>query len=524
MSTPTETPTVEENTVKPENLEELRQKKQEIDRYLPEIEQKNEICHQLFENIQYEKTKLHTYQQEINIRTKRLEALKTQLSAIRGLGNANSKNQVTEIKTQIIKEKLEELLSQKIPEVGLSNNKKAKNESDENEFKDLVHENICIIYTQYESATAKTKKEEKQSFKISKKTKFKTLKETACQFFRIENPNDYLLTDDSEAILYNEDLEIDEYMKYYSVRLNVFRLVSSLLLRARSKIIPIQENKLKEMNTFKSKSRNEVKKTGQGTGSQYLNEFINDYSGFKPYILRKDDTIPEKEPGEIKAQAKELDTSFIMLLLTIVFMAFTISFIYRGQKDVLLDNKKIESMKSIFDASEVGDIVSLGRYFVNKLVIPLAKNEKLPINTNYCDNLFGKIEKLNATNIDNDGTITTPENEFIKVSSLHVILARIPTKECQYSALLDGKVTDCYYSRYGGKIDENNFTDDELYTLNQSSIQDKIVEKIQKQMKQYKSSKKAKIKTNLDTLGGNFDGSGHHFDLILNDQITYIFY
>ena len=330
MSTPTETPTVEENTVKPENLEELRQKKQEIDRYLPEIEQKNEICHQLFENIQYEKTKLHTYQQEINIRTKRLEALKTQLSAIRGLGNANSKNQVTEIKTQIIKEKLEELLSQKIPEVGLSNNKKAKNESEENEFKDLVHENICIIYTQYESATAKTKKEEKQSLKISKKTKFKTLKETACQFFRIENPNDYLLTDDSEAILYNEDLEIDEYMKYYSVRLNVFRLVSSLLLRARSKIIPIQENKLKEMNTFKSKSRNEVKNTGQGTGSQYLNEFINDYSGFKPYILRKDDTIPEKEPGEIKAQAKELDTSFIMLLLTIVFMAFTIFFIYSG--------------------------------------------------------------------------------------------------------------------------------------------------------------------------------------------------
>ena len=225
--------------------------------------------------------------------------------------------------------------------------------------------------------------------------------------------------------------------------------------------------------------------------------------------------------GEIKAQAKELDTSFIMLLLTIVFMAFTISFIYRGQKDVLLDNKKIESMKSIFDASEVGDIVSLGRYFVNKLVIPLAKNEKLPT-TNYCD--IVTFNASNFPNIDDEGTITTPENEFIKVSSLHVILERIPTKECQNSALLGGKVTDCYYSRYGGKIDENNITDDELYTLNQTSIQDKIVEKIQKQMKKYQSSKKAKMKTNLDTLGGNFDGSGHHFDLILNDQITYIFY
>lgn len=520
MSTPTETPTVEEDTVKPENLEELRQKKAEIDRYIPEIEQKNEICHQLFENIQYEKTKLNTYQKEIEIRTKRLEALKTDLNAIKGQGNANSKNQVTKIKTDIIKEKLEELLSQKIPEVNLTNNKKAKKESDENEFKDLVHENICIIYTQYESATSKSKKEEKQSFKISKKTKFKTLKETACQFFRVENPNDYLLTDDSEAILYNEDLEINEYMKYYSVRLNVFRLISSILLRARAKIIPIQENKLKEMNTFKSKSRNEIKKTGQGTGSSSLNQFITEYSGFKPYILRKDDSIPDKEPGEIKQQAKELHTSFIMLVLTIIFMAFTIAFIYREQKDVLLDNKKIESMKNIFTPSEVTDVKSLGLYFVNKLIIPLAQNENLP--KNYCDNLLEKFKEKNIPVLIENGAITPPQTEFIKASSVRVVLSRVPTKECKPPKIVEERIDVCYNSRFGSKIDKSDITNNELNTLNQSDIQD-IVDIIRNQIQNYQSSKKAKIKTNLDTLGGIFDGSGHHFDLPLDSQYTYIF-
>ena len=45
-------------------LKRLRAKKQEIDKLIPEIEIKNDICYQLYENIQYKKTKLTNYQNE----------------------------------------------------------------------------------------------------------------------------------------------------------------------------------------------------------------------------------------------------------------------------------------------------------------------------------------------------------------------------------------------------------------------------------------------------------------------------
>ena len=115
-----------------QNFEELRAKKQEIDKLIPEIEIKNDICYQLYENIQYEKTKLTNYQNEINTRNNRLEELKSEYNTIIGKGNTSSKEQVIKLKTETIKAKLDELLAQKIPEAGLSNNIKAKDESEKN--------------------------------------------------------------------------------------------------------------------------------------------------------------------------------------------------------------------------------------------------------------------------------------------------------------------------------------------------------------------------------------------------------
>ena len=60
-------------------------------------------------------------------------------NTIIGKGNTSSKEQVIKLKTETIKAKLDELLAQKIPEAGLSNNIKAKDESEKNEFKNLVH-------------------------------------------------------------------------------------------------------------------------------------------------------------------------------------------------------------------------------------------------------------------------------------------------------------------------------------------------------------------------------------------------
>lgn len=73
--------------------------------------------------------------------------------------------------------------------------------------------------------------------------------------------------------------------------------------------------------------------------------------GYKPYFLSQEENIVEKDSSEVKSEAKDLDTSFIMFALTIVLMALTLAFIYRSEKDVLLDNKKITNLQSQFEPS-----------------------------------------------------------------------------------------------------------------------------------------------------------------------------
>ena len=72
--------------------------------------------------------------------------------------------------------------------------------------------------------------------------------------------------------------------------------------------------------------------SGHGSGSQYTNEFINYFMGYKPYFLSQEENIVEKDSSEVKSEAKDLDTSFIMFALTIVLMALTLTFIYRSEK------------------------------------------------------------------------------------------------------------------------------------------------------------------------------------------------
>lgn len=416
MTTPTQTPTIVDEK---QNFEELRAKKQEIDKLIPEIEKKNDIFYQLYENIQYEKTKLTNYQNEINTRNKRLDELKSEYNTIIGKGNTSSKEQVIKLKTETIKVKLDERLAQKIPEAGLSNNIKAKDESE-----------------------------------------------------------DYLLTDDTEAILYDEDLKIDDFMKYYSVRINILRLMSATLLKARVKIIPLQEDRLKETNTFKSKLRNEVKKSGNGSGSQHTNEFINYFMGYKPYFLSQEENIVEKDSSEVKSEAKELDTSFIMLALTILLMALTLAFIYRSEKDILLDYTKITNLKSEFEF-DVTYFNGLQYDFESKIV-----------------------------------TLKQKKKGFIPVSSFHVIIEKVKTCTLTNEKLFTDLIKDsvCYEPYYNSK----NKKKDTL-TGNFSSFETAIG--IAEQFKKYQSAKEAKIHLSLSTLGGEFDGSGYHADINLDDIV-----
>ena len=67
----------------------------------------------------------------------------------------NSKDEVKKIKLDIINDKLEELLAEKIPEAGLKLNSKGANNQNE-EFKELIHDHIKLVLTN-DSSTSKNK-------------------------------------------------------------------------------------------------------------------------------------------------------------------------------------------------------------------------------------------------------------------------------------------------------------------------------------------------------------------------------
>ena len=436
-----------------EKINEMRKKKQNIDKWLPEIERKSQKCHHLKEKIEEEKKKIKEIQIEMELSQQKKEENKKTLASINGTGHLEDKGRIQKLKEEIINQKLKALLFEKLPETGISNMKKAKNEKNENEFHNLIQNNIEVIYTVYDSSTTTTATiEEKQKFNISNNTQFKSLKNTACNFWNISNVNDYYLTDETEAIIHDEDMKIDEFITLYSVRCKCFKLIHISLLKARNKILPFQEHELQKKNLFNSKEDIIVKKSFQGLSMQYVNEFINQYIGLKSYFLKKDENAVEREILNSKKQARELDTSFIMLVLMIVFMSLTIAFIYRDERNTRLNNKRFLDLSAVnLDSSYM---------FVKEKMIGYMKY----LNTLYPS--YGMI----------------------------MIVSKVKTKNCEdsYDNLkqnLNGKV--CYYSKYS----RTNKQKEGSINMSSTSVT-------------YSDSK---VHLNLQTLGGDFDVSGFYF-------------
>ena len=394
-------------------IEEMRKKKQIIGKYLPEIEKKSQICHLLDENINYEKMKLNETQREIKLSQEKLEKLRVKLGAIKGEGNIEIKDLLKILKTDIINKKIEELLSDKIPEAGLTNYRNKKDQT-ENEFKNLIHNKVQIIYTIYTSSNTKPQLYS-QYFNICKTTKFRELKKAAYNFWGIPKEKEYLLTDDFEAIIYDEEMEVDEFLRSYSVRFQTFRLISTSFLKTRTKLVLAQEDTLEKNNLFESKFKKVLKKSGQESSLHYVNEFTNEFTGLKPYFLKKDENAVEKDLLESKKQARELDTSFIMFALSIIFMSFTIAFIYRGERNSVLNNQRYNNLKT-------------------------SATLDAPINSN---DLLSIINESFFANLKNNQI----QKEFI------MVVSKVKEKECENSyknldKLINAKSQKCFYSKY----------------------------------------------------------------------------
>ena len=239
--------------------EQKRERQIEIENYIDEIEKKTKSCHELLEKIQITKKDIQNLKIEINICRKRLSQLEKNFDFINNgdLQNPNTCEQIKILKQKIIIDKLDKLLSEKIPELNLNQNFYNKIENEENEFHGLIHENIKVILTTYINTEELNyqKQEEYCCFKISCNTKFSYLKKTCAIFWNINDIEEYLFTDDVEGIIYNENLIINDYMKYYSIKSNIIHLIKKNTLNNRKKLLQFQEILLEKINSEKIKQK-----------------------------------------------------------------------------------------------------------------------------------------------------------------------------------------------------------------------------------------------------------------------------
>ncbi|MCQ2817453.1 MAG: hypothetical protein MJ252_09330 [archaeon] len=481
---------VSDESEEEDTMEARRKRKKEYDKYVEEINLKSNICLHLQDNLKYEEKKLDALKKEATFREKMLKDLKNQYEAIKGHGE-DTKETIDTIKAHIIKKKLEELISEKIPELGLRQDKNPEEAIRDGDFKNLVHDKIEVIYTKYdmglEEDISKAKKfEARRDFKISKKTTFATLKKTACSFWELIKDEDeedinnqqkddiksYLLTTDEEAIIYNEDMLIDEYMKNFSVRSNVVRVINANSIKNRNKLLPIQEDRCKEINKVNLRNKSEVK-VNYGGGNQLINEFQRTYSYLDPYFCKGSSMVMME--GEIKPAAKNMETSFFMLILNLLIFILTLLFLVRKDFNSVYNYRKIQAVKNYFSSFQTG--------------IQMTREEGF-------DNFMNQLNTLNVLYLDE-------AVGFDWTGTVLVMSELVKDKKCK----LDLEGIKCYERKYSKK---NIIKEDVFKQLKEDVMDSSPCELIN--LATYKKKKRIG-KYNIKTDSGNFDGSGIAYEI-----------
>lgn len=515
-----------------DDLRRKREKKAENEEFRKEIGNLNTICIALSGNIKFEREKNESLVKEINFRKKHLEEIEKNFLSFNDRNNPEAKGYIVQMKNKLIQKKLEELLIEKIPEINKSNNKNDNAlMSNENEFQNLVTDHVVVHYLQYNDPYDTDKvKDDRQSFRISSKSTFKSLKKIACQYWDMENENDFVITDESEAMIYNEEMTIDSYLRDYSVMANSFKLLSLLTLKVRTKLISTQENKIKEKNKFSNKGgKNEgiSEINSAHDGSQHkIREFFNEYPGMRPFTLITDDKVGS-EGGSRKVedayeQAKNIETSFWMLLMLLLFFVLNIYFIY-GTRDVGRNNIKISYIEHLFDNSRVSNYTSLYNYLVTNLgfnlLLDTSQMANLTILTESSDNPWITNSEYSfqdqginysewfQTGVDKKGnnyvkyqpmeqylnTIANSTVNFILASSIHIISSRVKQTNCTTNPVIvnnilskSDKCYEIYYSTNTAQTDYN-FQDFSPTIIEKSSVN------LLKELAIYKTAKQANI-------------------------------
>lgn len=496
---------------------ELREKQGESEEFIKEIEKLNTICFALSGNVKFEREKNESIKKEIIFRKKHLEDTEKNYRSFLERDKPESKFFVMEIKNKLIREKLIDLLTDRIPELVENNaissssdlyrptfNISDENkEQSENEFKNLIIDHVHLTYVQYEENQTGKETTDKQSFRISSISNFKTLKKIACQYWDIENENDFVITDEAEAILYYEEASINQWLLDYSVLVNSFKLIPINALKGRIRLVGNQENRIRDNNKLGVKFKKGniiIENSLPDQSAQKMKEFFNEYPGLRPYTLISDNNEKsgeekEKEMEGAEEQAKNIETSFIMLLNLTLFFVFNLIFIY-GTRNIEMNNQKIKYVEYLFDNSNITNYSSLYNWFILKIFASysstgsytsqniFSENENMPFYTNSkfsfeTENIDNEAWFKHTTSISGDKTVKYLQPEpfydyinkirnksvnFYFVSSIKIIMSRVKTKDCTTNKIVNQTLLNsfdkCYDIYYDSTTTDTNFTYD----------------------------------------------------------------
>jgi hypothetical protein len=435
----------------------LREKRAEYDEIKKHIELINTKCYAYNAELKLEEDKLKALRSEIEFRKRNRDELETQYESLKASGDSSKSNEeyIKTMKTKFIKQNLSRLMHEKIPEIDKVLNNQSENEALESEFFNTVFDHVKLLFTVYDTQNPflKLKSDDEKCFKISKKSQFSILKTQACYYWGLNDEKEYVITDDSESFIYNENQSINTFLENYSVSNNLFRLVSINTFKNRKKIFPIQEHRFRE-NKLSAKQKPREKKRYELTADSSTTEitkFYNEYAHIKPYLLLPDEKniVRNIDPY---AQARNIETSFWMLLLLLIFFALTIIFLF-GTRDIELNKTRLDYLNSVFGNGNVHNYTTLFSYFFVNIGINLlntkdsrkrASEEKLRNDFNLINNLMnlypeGSFRSVNTTDnieyldtsrlIEYMATIKDAADYYL-VSSVKIIYHKVKTENC----------------------------------------------------------------------------------------------
>lgn len=342
--------------VKKKEVERLRQMKLDEAGFDEEIKRAKEYVLTQQSNNKAQEQKIKSLEEEIEFRVNNINLLERKFSSLMNVESKEAKKYITEIRNELIKNTLDEQLLARMPEIAALYDNKVNLE--ENEFNGLVFDQVQMTLIEYSRSNPdEVTFSISHRFNISQNTTFLELKETAGAFFQVDAA-DFVVLDEAEGFIYDEGIKVNEFMQNYNVFVNIFKMVELNIMKSRTKTNHTQEDRMAQTCTVhknKKAKKREYYNTDYDPITSKIKEFFKDYPGLKPYKATFDEKLADQpwvKKQVLPPNSSEIGTSFLFLVLMVVFYILTLVFLTKG-RDVRQDYLNQKFFEQYFSAGDV---------------------------------------------------------------------------------------------------------------------------------------------------------------------------